>query len=123
MPSAFHLPPWTALAAAMVTSLLPLAGWAYCVDNRTGEAIHVQSLDATGFNADAPPGGSACCHTAGCVGRDGRASLMVMTGYVPLGGGGSPGWRGDCRARPAAEERVTVTGGGQSITCRIGGGG
>lgn len=103
----------------LVGFALPTEAKAYCIANQTNTALHVQALDAPGFEADIKAGDQTCCDQTSCLNRKGTgATVLAVTGYVPVQGSGSPGWKAECRASVAAKGTLTVTGTTDTISCQ-----
>lgn len=107
------------LVLFILAAAWPTDGRAFCVTNGGTAALHAESLSPSGFVADVPPGGRTCCTASGCV-KDGRAVLLIVTGYVPVAEG-RPGWVAECRATVDPTSTVTVTGDKHRIACEVGG--
>lgn len=97
--------------------LSPPAG-AWCVSNGSDQPVHVQALDASGFETDIPPGGQGCCDAQACQEHP-FSTVLVVTGYVPLAQGRQPGWKGECRARVPREGAIAVSGQLRAIRCQV----
>lgn len=92
---------------------------AYCINNNSTAAVHVQALDAPGFEADIKAGDKTCCDEKSCLNRKGSgATLLAVTGYVPVKGGGRPGWKADCRAKVSAKGTLDIMGDVETLTCK-----
>ncbi len=107
---------WTIAALIGITLAIPGVAHPFCLINHSSVFIHGQSLDSTSFEADIAPGGSVCCDD--CL-TDGRsiASLLVVTGYIPVSQNSQPGWNAECRFRLSAQGEAVVTGTESQITC------
>lgn len=107
------------MTAVIIGVSLSSPAEAYCVANQSSAVLHVQALDATGFEADINAGDQTCCNDASCLNRKGSgATLLAVTGYVPVKGAGRPGWKAECRAAVTAKGTLTVTGDADKITCQ-----
>ncbi|MBF0146207.1 MAG: hypothetical protein HQL84_09245 [Magnetococcales bacterium] len=99
--------------------MVPVGADAFCLVNDTNVSIHGQSLDRTAFEADIAPGGSVCCDD--CLkNNQSIASLLVVTGYVPVSQNSQPGWNAECRTRVSAQGQVIITGTASQIFCIVG---
>lgn len=113
------------LGMMAVLAVVPGLAQAFCVVNQTAETVHVQALDSGGWQADVPPKGRACCEGSHCgSARQGHmATVLAVTGYVPVSRSQAPGWNAECRAQVPPRGMMIVTGALNRIACRTGQGG
>ncbi|MBF0109715.1 MAG: hypothetical protein HQL76_11110 [Magnetococcales bacterium] len=102
-----------------ILMIFPIEAGAFCLVNDTDVPVHGQSLDSTPFEADLAPGATVCCDD--CL-QNGQsiASLLVVTGYVPVSQNSQPGWLAECRTRVTARGQIVVTGSASQIFCIAG---
>ncbi|MCB2102155.1 MAG: hypothetical protein KDE22_14860 [Rhodobacterales bacterium] len=98
------------LAAVLLLSAT-LPARAFCLTNGADVPVHVMALDASGFEADLPPGRDLCQDAAG------PTQILAVTGYVPLAPGRRPGWRAECRIRLAPDGAARITGHRDALAC------
>ncbi|MBF0177349.1 MAG: hypothetical protein HQL63_10970 [Magnetococcales bacterium] len=109
---------FAATAFLFLACWLPTSAEAYCLENATSTPLHAQSLDSGVFMANIPSGARTCCQEAKCIGKKRPDSLLlIVTGYIPVGQAGQPGWRAECRIRVQAGSRVQVHGDVAHIKC------
>jgi hypothetical protein len=106
------------ILAGLVLGLgLVSEGWAFCVLNGTETPLFARSLDSVTFQVNIPPGEKECCTK--CVNpRRGKASLLIVSGYVPVSRNSQPGWQGECRIETIGTGQITVTGSISELSCQ-----
>ncbi|HIJ83293.1 MAG TPA: hypothetical protein HPQ00_03715 [Magnetococcales bacterium] len=107
------------MVLAGIVGFIPMVADAYCLINKTNVIIHGQSLDSSAFEADIAPGESVCCDDCLYSGQS-TASLLVVTGYVPVSQNSQPGWNAECRIHVSALGQAVVTGSASRINCKDG---